>query len=37
VLVVNLEANESQRYYSSKPKEYPVGGAKTIVHEGIVA
>ena len=37
VLVVNLEANENQRYYSSRPMEYPVGGAKTIVHEGIVA
>ncbi len=37
VLVVNLAANENQRYYSSRPTEYPVGGAKTIVHEGIVA
>lgn len=37
VLVVNLEANQNQRYYSSRPDEYPVGGAKTIIHEGIVA
>ncbi len=37
VLVVNLEANENQRYYSSKPDAYPVGGAKPIAHDGLVA
>lgn len=37
VLVVNLEKNENQRYYSNRPEEYPVGGTKPIVHEGLVA
>ncbi|MGG5808530.1 GAF domain-containing protein [Falsiroseomonas sp. CW058] len=30
ILVVHPGANESQRYYSNMPKEYPVGGRKPI-------
>lgn len=30
ILVIHPGANESQRYYSNMPKEYPVGGRKPI-------
>ncbi len=30
ILVVHPGANESQRYYSNMPREYPVGGRKPI-------
>jgi hypothetical protein len=32
ILVVHPGAQESQRYYSNMPKEYPVGGRKPINH-----
>lgn len=37
VLLVNLEAGENQRYYSSNPDAYPVGGAKPIVRDSPTA
>lgn len=37
VLLVNLEAGENQRYYSSNPEAYPVGGAKPIVRDSLTA
>lgn len=33
ILVVNLDADENQRCYSSQPVAYPVGGAKKIVRD----
>src|SRR5215207_7692689 len=33
VLAVNLEKNENRRYYSNRPREYPVGGVKPIVQD----
>ena len=36
VLVINHAAKENQRYYSSRPKEYPVGGAKPLGRTSIV-
>ena len=33
VLVVNLERNETQRYYTNMPDAYPVGGTKPILRD----